>query len=236
MFAANATASVGFSYSTDPDSNGTVVTTYSEVLPDAPDFDGFFTSILDGETVSCCAVGSATRGAATVFSSASAGSTQSASVGGSAGPSHGASIAIKFTDGWTTIDNSFGLSAIDVTLEFDYSWSSFVSTAFTDSEYAEAATRVLTYVFLDDIFIDAIDLYDWQTTDSPGGLLGRSGAMTLDFIIGVGAIADIELFVAAQGFAQTSARVSEIPEPATLGLFGFGLVALGLAARRRISA
>jgi len=226
---ASATASVALSFNIDPGLNGTTVTEEAEVVPDEPDFDTFLELLITGDDHSgTFAFGNA---AATNFGTAvttGIGSSQDASVSGGT-DFVGASTALQLTNGFMTIDNTAGTDAIEVTVDIDYSYFLLVTASDDIAEYSEATASIIVDLFVDDAFIDGLDIFEAAFTDIgvSSDTLSETDSLTLVFTVLAGEIGYVDIFVDAGGFAQS------IPEPGLALVFGIGLLAAGAARRRK---
>ena len=229
-YSATATATIALSFNIDPGANGTTVDQFTEVVPDAPDFDTFLDLLLTGDDQSgSFAFGNATAGhsGTAALPGTGIGSTQSATVSGSTSPA-GESIALQLTNGFMTIDNSTGTDAIIVTVDIDYSYFLLATASDNINEYGEATASIIVDLFVDDAFIDGLDIFETAFTDIgvSSDSLSDSDSLTLVFTVLAGEIGYVDIFVDAAGFAES------IPEPAIALIFGIGLLAAGAARRR----
>ena len=155
------------------------------------------------------------------------GSSQSATVSGSTSPA-GESIALQLTNGFMTIDNTAGTDAIEVTVDIDYSYFLLATAGDTINEYGEATASIIVDLFVDDAFIDGLDIFETAFTDIGVGSdsLSDTDSLTLVFTVLAGEIGYVDIFVDAAGFAES------IPEPGLALIFGIALLAAGAARRR----
>lgn len=227
---ATATASVALSFNIDPGANGTVVTEEAELVPDAPDFDTYFSAFFTSDPLSgSFAFGNATASHSGTAATTGIGSSQSATVSGSSERTpNGYSDAAQLTNGFMTIDNSAGTSAIHVIVDIAYSYLLAVTAGDTINEYAEAAAGIIVELFVDDAFIDGLFFSEIAYTDIGVGADSLSGTdfLTLGFTVLAGEIGYVDIFVDAWGVAES------IPEPGIALIFGIGLLAAGAARRQ----
>lgn len=226
---ATATASVALSFNIDPVANGTAVTEETEVLPDAPDFDTFLESLLTGGDLSgTFSFANATASNVGTAVTTGIGTSQSATVSGSTSPA-GELIALQLTNAFMTIDNSAGTDAIEVTVDIDYSYFLLATASDSINEYGEAAASIIVDLFVDDAFVDGIDIFEEAFTDIGVGSASLSDDDSLTFVFTVlaGEVGYVDVFVDASGVAES------IPEPGLALIFGIGLLAAGAARRRK---
>lgn len=225
---ATATASVALTFNINPGANGTIVTEEAEVVPDAPDFDTFLDLLLTGDDQSgSFAFGNATASHSGTAVTTGIGSSQSSAVSGSTSPA-GESIALQLTNGFMTIDNTAGISAIEVTVDINYSYFLLATASDSVNEYGEASASIIVDLFVDDAFVDGLDIFETAFTDIgvPTDSLSDTDSLTLVFTVLAGEIGYVDIFVDAAGFAES------IPEPGIALIFGIGLLAAGAARRQ----
>ena len=222
---ATAAASVSLTFNIDPGANGTIVTEDAFVVPDAPDFDTFLDLLITGDDQSgSFAFANATASHSGTAATTGIGSSQSATVSGSTSPA-GESIALQLTNGFMTIDNTAGT---EVTVDIDYSYFLLATAGDSINEYGEATASIIVDLFVDDAFIDGLDIFETAFTDIGvgSGSLSDTDSLTLVFTVLAGEIGYVDIFVDAAGFAES------IPEPGLALIFGIALLAAGAARRR----